>query len=146
MRGRIRAGLTYANVMATVAVFIALGGTGYAALPPGNPDAAGGAPAYAFVNSNATLGDTSRVKNFDRAGTNGGVPMPALYCLHTTVVPHNVVATVSPQLPGGFATVEFFEDVDGAHCPDRAEAFNIIVRTFNASDTLSARSFTVAVN
>jgi hypothetical protein len=35
MRGRIAGGLSYANVMATVAVFIALGGTGYAAVQLG---------------------------------------------------------------------------------------------------------------
>ena len=34
--GRIRAHLTYANVMATLAMFIALGGTGYAALRIGS--------------------------------------------------------------------------------------------------------------
>jgi hypothetical protein len=203
MRGRIRACLSYANVIATLALFIALGGTAYAALkitgadivnssvttldiknhsllkkdfhagqlpagprglqgpqgpqglqgnqgPPGNPDAAGGAPAYAFVNDNATLGAASRVKNFDRASNKGGIPEPALYCLHTTVVPHNVVATVSPQFPAGWATVEFFEDTDGAHCPERREPFNIIVRTFSAGSmggsSLEAHSFTIAVN
>ena len=36
MLRRIRAHLTYANVMASVAVFIALGGTGYAALKIGS--------------------------------------------------------------------------------------------------------------
>jgi hypothetical protein len=32
---RLRARLTYANVMATIAVFIALGGSSYAAIEPG---------------------------------------------------------------------------------------------------------------
>jgi hypothetical protein len=32
MRARLRSSLTYANVMATVAVFVALGGSSYAAL------------------------------------------------------------------------------------------------------------------
>lgn len=45
---RFRARLTYANVMATLAVFIALGGGSYAALRGGDPLAArprgGGAP------------------------------------------------------------------------------------------------------
>jgi hypothetical protein len=193
MRDRMRSGFTYSNVMATVAVFIALGGSAYAALkitgkeivdssvttrdirdksllkkdfrpgqlstrgpqgiqgPQGEPGAPGGdgALAYAFVNSNATLGAASRVKNFDRAAGRGGVPEPAFYCLHTTVVPHNVVATVNPEVPSGFATVEFYEDVDGAHCPDRTEAFNIIVRTWTARDTgtsLDEHPFTIAVN
>jgi hypothetical protein len=46
--GRVRQGLTYANVMATVAVFVAIGGTSYAALKITGRD---------VVNGSLTSGD-----------------------------------------------------------------------------------------
>jgi len=69
--GRLRSRLTYANVMATVAVFIALGGTGYAAIHlPRNSVGRSQLRTHAVSNSKLAVGavTASRV----RSNTLGG--------------------------------------------------------------------------
>ena len=64
--GRIRSKLTYANVMSTVAVFVALGGSSYAALTISGRDVKNNSLTYRDLKRN-TLGG-SRVKE-SRLGT-----------------------------------------------------------------------------
>lgn len=66
MRSRLRAKLTYANVMSTVAVFVALGGSSYAALTITGRDVKNSSLTYKDLKRN-TLGGT-RVKE-SRLGT-----------------------------------------------------------------------------
>lgn len=63
---KIRANLTYANVMATIAVFIALGGSSYAAIKVTGRNVANGSLTYKDLRKN-TLGG-SRIKE-SRLGT-----------------------------------------------------------------------------
>jgi hypothetical protein len=71
----LRRRLTYANVMATLAVFIALGGSSYAALRVTGRDVANGSLTYRDLKRNtlgggrikeSTLGEVRRAKNADR--------------------------------------------------------------------------------
>src|SRR5690349_14601309 len=56
MLGRVRSRLTYSNVMASAAVFLALGGTSYAALQIGTANIKNGAVTAPKIASNAITG------------------------------------------------------------------------------------------
>jgi hypothetical protein len=199
----MRPKLTYANVTATIALFIALGGSAYAAvkitgkdvvdsslttkdvkdrsllsrdfkagqLPAGAPGAQGakgdqgvqgvqgvkgddgapGAPgsalAYAHVGSTGLLGGASEVRNVDRATQvdfGPGSPVDGSYCLHTTVSPHNVVATLSgTDAQGGEIRVA---TVTNINCTTTGETYNVVVNTFSSAGVGENRPFYVAIN
>ncbi len=110
---RIRSNLTYANVMSTVAVFVAIGGSSYAALTITGRDVKNGSLTYRDVKRN-TLGG-SRIKE-SRLGTVprarnalrlNGVPAARLLvrCPGGTVPTTGTCAEVAarPALPYGAA-------------------------------------------
>jgi hypothetical protein len=198
--------LTYANVTATLALFIALGGSSYAAikitgkdvvdsslttkdvkdksllkrdfkagqLPAGAPGAPGtkgdqgpqgiqgiqgtngndgapGAPgsalAYAHVGATGLLGGASEIKNVDRAtqvDLGPGSPVDGAYCLHTTVAPHNLVATLSgTDAEGGEIRAS---TVTNINCTTTSETYNVVVNTFNSAGVQENRPFYIAIN
>jgi hypothetical protein len=111
----LRRRLTYANVMATVAVFIALGGTSYAALKVTGRDVANGSLTNWDLKRNtlgggrikeSSLGKVRRARNADRLnGLTAGRLL--VHCEAETVPVSNVcVETQSrPAAPYGSAAV-----------------------------------------
>jgi hypothetical protein len=196
----VRDKLTYANVTATLALFIALGGSSYAAvkitgknvadgslttrdvknrsllkrdfkagqLPAGAPGAQGvkgeqgarglqgltgsdgspGAPgsaaAYAAVNADGFL-YPSESKNVDRSTKiNFGSPVTGYYCLHTTIPPKNIVATLyGSAADHGEITAT---TVTNINCATGHGPYNVQVNTFNSAGTLEDRAFYIAIN
>jgi hypothetical protein len=202
MSARLRSKLSYANVTATLALFVALGGSSYAAISitgknvkdgslttkdvkdrsllrrdfkagqlpaaapgvpgaqgergvpgeqglrgeqgiEGDPGAAGSALAYAEVTADGFLsGDP---KNVDRATKiNFGSPTTGYYCLHTTVPPNNIVATLrGTDTPGGEIKVSFVTNIN---CATGHGPYNVQVSTFNSAGVLADRGFYIAIN
>jgi hypothetical protein len=194
--------LTYANVTATLALFIALGGSSYAAvkitgknvadgslttkdvknrsllkrdfksgqLPAGAPGAQGlkgeqgarggqglkgadgddGAPgaagsalAYASVTSDGFL--SGEPKNVDRVTKiNFGSPVTGQYCVHATVPPTNIVATLYGTGVGGGEIKA--STVTNINCATGHGPYNVQVSTFNSAGTLEDRAFYIAIN
>jgi hypothetical protein len=161
----MRPRLTYANVMATIAVFMALGGGAYAAvkisgtsikphsiplnrlkgtLPAGAPGAKGdpgadGAPgtalAYGHVHGDGTL-DAANSKNISSSD-----PLdPGYYCVTSSVPIHNIVVTLDIAGTFGYAAASFEDPF--IECPEGA----IVVTTFNFEQKLKPIPFYIAIN
>jgi hypothetical protein len=110
-RGRVfralRRRLTYANVMATAAVFIALGGSSYAALTITGADVRNGSLSYRDLKKNtlgggrvkeSRLGRVPRAKNADRLN---GLPAARLLirCPEATVPVSDVCVETTARAP-----------------------------------------------
>lgn len=82
-------------------------------------------------------------KNVDRATKlNNGTPTTGLYCLHTTVVPNNIVATLY-----GPATGEIIAfPVTDINCATGHDPYNVQVSTFDSAGNPADRSFAIAIN
>lgn len=103
-----------------------------------------GAPAYAHINADGTL-DSSRSKNVDRS-----IKFPGLsvYCLNSTVQPHNVVATIDhvPGGPGEFGELVKNSDNGATMCTAGTTTYNIVVNTANSAGTAEDRAFDIVIN
>jgi hypothetical protein len=124
----LRRRLSYANVMATAAVFIALGGSSYAALRITGADVRNGSLSYRDLKKNtlggsrvqeSRLGKVPRAKNADRLN---GIPAARLLirCPEATVPVYDVcVETIARgPLPYGLAAIAC-EGVDRDETPGR---------------------------
>jgi hypothetical protein len=200
----MRSKLTYANVTATLALFLALGGSSYAVvqftgknvkdesltskdvknrsllrrdfkpgqLPAGaqgakgdpgiqgiqgtkdndgapDKDGAPGAPgsalAFADVTNFGGLSDAPYSKNVDRATQAGvGAPILGVYCLHTTVEPHNAVATIIGEADSGEINAQVYSSI---HCNGAADpGYNVVVHTYDSAGGAANRGFFVTIN
>jgi hypothetical protein len=155
MLSAIRAKLTYANVMATVAVFVTLGAGAYAAfqLPknsvksknivngqvkPADLAKDTGAVAFARVISNGSFDHSRNVSGIDEVSD-------GVYCINTKVPVRNVIASVNAvsapaSAIGGIvgATLD-----GGLTCPNKSDVF---VRTFNGSGNAAQVPFYVLMH
>jgi hypothetical protein len=195
----MRSKLTYSNVTATLALFLALGGSSYAAIKVtgknvvdsslttkdiknssllkgdfkagqipagaqgpkgdqgiqgiqgqkgdnGSPGTPGSALAYATVDSDGTLQAAPATKNVDRATKeDAGGPVDGSYCLHATVSPANVVASLNgTDATGGEVRAAVVNNIT---CTAGAETYNVTVKTFNGqTSVLEDRAFSVLIN
>ena len=128
MNGWIGRHLSYANVMATIAVFVALGGTSYAALKITGADVRNGSLSNRDLKKNtldgsrireSRLGKVPKSKNADRLN---GVSAARLFvrCPQATVPVYDVCVETSARgpLPYGSAAVAC-EGVDRTATPGR---------------------------
>lgn len=108
----LRRRLTYANVMATLAVFIALGGSSYAALRVTGRDVANGSLTHRDLKRDtlgggrikeSTLGEVRRARNADRLD---GVSVARLlvHCASGTVPVSNVCVETQPRPAAPYGT------------------------------------------
>jgi hypothetical protein len=131
-RGRVlralRQRLSYANVMATVAVFIALGGSSYAALTITGADVRNGSLSYRDLKKNtlgggrvkeSRLGTVPRARNADRLN---GVSAARLLvkCPEGTVPVSDICVETSVRGPAPYASAAVTcEGVDRSKTPGR---------------------------
>ena len=220
MFARLRSRLTFANVVSVTALFVALGGSSYAAIKlsknsvktaniapnavtsakvkngsllgadfkagqlpggaagtagaagpqgttgakgekgdPGSPGAPGGAgvdgtpgsaAAYAVVTPALGSVFLSGAKNIDRVTqlTNGNPAVAGYYCLHTTVIPNNVTATIAQSgTQGGEVQVQYYPNLTGIHCNGAEDpGYNVLVETFDSAGARADRAVSVVVN
>jgi hypothetical protein len=105
-----------------------------------------GARAYAHINANGTI-DASRSKNVNRVLPEPAIP--GLYCVNSTVTPHNVVATiegVANQSATDFGQITQRSANGAAQCNDGTNTYNISVSTGNKDGVLAAKAFDIAIN
>jgi hypothetical protein len=109
----------------------------------GAPGAPGSASAFAAVDQSGSLYAAPASKNVDRATkVNFGSPVTGLYCLHTTVQPNNIVATLYGSGGGEIAT-SYVTDIN---CATGHGPYNVQVSTFDSGGTPADRSFYIAIN
>jgi hypothetical protein len=124
----LRRRLTYANVMATAAVFIALGGSSYAALTVTGADVRNGSLSYRDLKKNtlggtrikeSRLGKVPRARNADRLNGLSAARL-LVRCPDATVPVYDVCVETSARapLPYGTAAVAC-EGVDRQATPGR---------------------------
>jgi hypothetical protein len=108
---------------------------------PGTPGTPGSALAYAMVDSNGNLGEA---KNVDRATKiDFGSPTTGFYCVHTTVAPQNVVATLyGTGAPAG----EIEAVIVTLNCATGQGPYNVQVETFDSAGVLTDHAFFIAIN
>ena len=112
MIAALRRRLTYANVMATLAVFIALGGSSYAALRVTGRDVANGSLTYRDLKRNtlgggrikeSKLGTVRRARNADRLdGVTAGRLL--VHCARGTVPVSNVCVETKFRSPAPYGS------------------------------------------
>ena len=79
--------------------------------------------------------------------TVGSVPEAGYYCLHTTFIPHNAVATLRPESSPGEISVLVYPNLEGIHCNGAQDpGYNIIVRTWDSAGAPQNRQFYIAIN
>ena len=107
MRRALRRRLSYANVMATVAVFIALGGSSYAALTITGADVRNGSLSYRDLKKNtlggsrvkeSRLGKVPRARNADRLNGLSAARL-LVRCPDATVPVYDVCVETSARGP-----------------------------------------------
>jgi hypothetical protein len=104
-----------------------------------------GAKAYAHINANGTI-DFSRSKNVNRSTKEVGIP--GLYCINSTVTPHNVVATIE-GIANGSAS-DFGQITQHSRfnpeCTDGTTTYNISVSTGDKDGTRTDKAFEIVIN
>ncbi len=109
----------------------------------GVPGAPGSASAFAAVDQSGSLYPAPGSKNVNRATKiNNGTPTTGLYCVNSTVLPNNIVATLYGG-GGGEITVSYVTDIN---CHTGHGTYNVQVNTFNSAGAAADRSFYIAIN